>query len=204
MRQYRGSSGDDRRTERRSQLIDAAIRVYGEIGYANASVRKVCNAAGLTERYFYESFANSDDLLAAAFDRIVERLYVAVAAPTIAAEGAGGDPLEAKLTAYFEALRANPASTRVFLIEIPAMGGEIDTLFGAAMDRFGEVLLQSSVIPSRGDQGRLLVRGVCGGLLHIARQWISEGYSVPLEDVVRAARQLCEALSLADAPGLPF
>ena len=37
--------------------------VYGERGYRNATVKAVCDSAGLTERYFYESFANSEALL---------------------------------------------------------------------------------------------------------------------------------------------
>lgn len=36
-------------------------------GYRNATVKAVCEAAGLTERYFYESFSNSEELLVASF-----------------------------------------------------------------------------------------------------------------------------------------
>jgi AcrR family transcriptional regulator len=43
-------SQDERRAQRRSQLIAAAIQVYGEIGYRQATVKAVCEAAGLTER----------------------------------------------------------------------------------------------------------------------------------------------------------
>lgn len=50
-RTYRGVSQDERRAQRRSQLIGAAIQVYGERGYRQATVKAVCEAAGLTERY---------------------------------------------------------------------------------------------------------------------------------------------------------
>jgi AcrR family transcriptional regulator len=44
-------------------------------GYRNTTVKAVCEAAGLTERYFYESFANSEALLVAAFDTVSRRVF---------------------------------------------------------------------------------------------------------------------------------
>jgi AcrR family transcriptional regulator len=73
-RHYGGHSTEQRRLARRERLIEAATRVYGEVGYRNATVKAVCEAAGLTERYFYESFANSEALLIAAFDTVSHRL----------------------------------------------------------------------------------------------------------------------------------
>src|SRR6201988_5481549 len=73
-RQYGGHSAEERQLARRERLIEAAIRVYGEVGYRNATVKAVCEAAELTERYFYESFANSEALLIAAFDVVSPRL----------------------------------------------------------------------------------------------------------------------------------
>ena len=73
-RHYGGHSTEERRLARRERLIEAAIRVYGKVGYRNATVKAVCEAAELTERYFYESFANSEALLIAAFDAVSHRL----------------------------------------------------------------------------------------------------------------------------------
>src|SRR5919201_6585131 len=72
-RNYAGLSADERRLARRERLIEGAIRAYGELGYRNTTVKAVCEAAGLTERYFYESFANSEALLVAAFETVSRR-----------------------------------------------------------------------------------------------------------------------------------
>src|SRR2546421_10541252 len=72
-RNYAGLSAEERRLARRERLIEGAIRAYGELGYRNTTVKAVCEAAGLTERYFYESFANSEALLVAAFDTVSRR-----------------------------------------------------------------------------------------------------------------------------------
>src|ERR1700734_2808287 len=74
-RRYRGSPPDERRAERRCQLLRAAIEVYGKRGYRRATIKAVCAAAGLTERYFYESFANSEMLLAACYDAVTRELF---------------------------------------------------------------------------------------------------------------------------------
>ena len=77
-RNYAGLSADERRLARRERLIEGAIRAYGELGYRNTTVKAVCEAAGLTERYFYESFANSEALLVAAFDTVSRRVFTPV------------------------------------------------------------------------------------------------------------------------------
>ena len=74
-RPYRGVSPEERRTQRRSRLVEAAVAVYGERGYRNATVKAVCEQAGLTERYFYESFANSEELLIACFNAVTFSMF---------------------------------------------------------------------------------------------------------------------------------
>src|SRR6201988_2844271 len=74
-RNYAGLSADERRLARRERLIEGPSRAYGELGYRNTTVKAVCEAAGLTERYFYESFANSEALLVAAFDSVSRRVF---------------------------------------------------------------------------------------------------------------------------------
>ena len=73
-RRYRGSSTEERRAVRRQQLIDAAIQVYGEYGYRHSGVKQVCDAAGLTQRYFYESFGHSDELLIACYEQAARKV----------------------------------------------------------------------------------------------------------------------------------
>jgi AcrR family transcriptional regulator len=71
---YGGVSKEERRAERRARLVAAASKVYGEQGFRQASVKSVCVEAGLTERYFYESFSNSEELLLAAYHSVIVQL----------------------------------------------------------------------------------------------------------------------------------
>src|SRR3569833_323581 len=76
----------DRRIERRTLLVDAGFRLFGDEGEAAVSVRSVCRECGLNTRYFYESFADVDDLLGAVYDRVSAELVEVVAATIEQAE----------------------------------------------------------------------------------------------------------------------
>lgn len=60
----------DRQALRRDELIAAGIGLLGSPGGPSLTVRAVCRAAGLTERYFYESFADRDEYVAAVYDEV--------------------------------------------------------------------------------------------------------------------------------------
>jgi AcrR family transcriptional regulator len=60
----------DRQALRRDELITAGIGLLGSPGGPSLTVRAVCRVAGLTERYFYESFTDRDDYVAAVYDEV--------------------------------------------------------------------------------------------------------------------------------------
>jgi len=186
-RRYRGQSPAERAAERRALLIEAAVGVYGEVGYRNASVKAVCEAAGLTERYFYESFTGSDDLLAAAYQVVVADLHAAMRA---AAE-ASRDPVRAALEVYYTRLRASPKAARVFLVEIGGVSAKVDAVVREALANAEPML--APTLKARVAAPELLVAGVVGGVIQIALDWIASGYARPLEDVVEAALGVCVA-----------
>lgn len=67
-RRYGGKSAEERRAERRAQLVEAALEIWQEQGWAAVTMRGVCAHAGLTDRYFYESFTDRDALLGTVWD----------------------------------------------------------------------------------------------------------------------------------------
>ncbi len=61
---------EDRQALRRDQLIAAGVTLLGGEGGPSLTVRAVCRAAGLTERYFYESFVDRDEFVRAVYDDV--------------------------------------------------------------------------------------------------------------------------------------
>jgi AcrR family transcriptional regulator len=188
-RPYRGVPQDERRAQRRSQLIAAAIAVYGERGYRQATVKAVCEAAGLTERYFYESFANSEDLLIASFNAVTYAVFGEIRAAAQQAGRGRAARARSMLRAYFAALQREPLSARVFLVEIRGVSRAVDKAFDAALRAIGEEVART-VAPPGAVADPLLEAGVVGGVIHIALRWIEDGYSPDIERVTDSALRL--------------
>ena len=193
---YQGVPLERRRAVRREALIRAAIAVYGERGYRAATVRSVCAAAGLTERYFYESFDNSEALLVASYEAVIDAMLGEMRA---AAEGAPVDRRAAAvLRSYYALLRREPEAARVFLAEIAGVSPAVDRVSGAALKAFG-LLLDAAMngAEAREPSPGLLRAGVTGGIIHVALRWIAGGYAEPIDAVVEQAARLCGTLKQA-------
>jgi AcrR family transcriptional regulator len=73
---------EDRQALRRDELIAAGVTLLGGEGGPALTVRAVCRAAGLTERYFYESFTDRDQFVRAVYDDVCTRAMAALMSAT--------------------------------------------------------------------------------------------------------------------------
>ncbi|GAA5080332.1 TetR/AcrR family transcriptional regulator [Nocardia iowensis] len=92
VRTWGGRTTEERRAERRARLIDAALDIWIENGWAAVTMRGVCQRTALNDRYFYEHFTDRDALLGDAWDAVCAEVYADLAA--IAAEHIEQPPLE--------------------------------------------------------------------------------------------------------------
>jgi AcrR family transcriptional regulator len=58
---------------RRDNLVAAGVQLLGGADGPALTVRAVCREAGLTERYFYESFSDRDEFVRAVYDDVCTR-----------------------------------------------------------------------------------------------------------------------------------
>ncbi|HWF71337.1 MAG TPA: TetR family transcriptional regulator, partial [Mycobacterium sp.] len=73
-RPYRGIEAADRTATRRARLLGAGLDLLGADDAAELTVRGICRQAGVAARYFYESFADKDEFVAAVFDWVIADL----------------------------------------------------------------------------------------------------------------------------------
>ncbi len=111
---FKGVSADDRRNDRRNRLVQAAFEIAGSDGAGALGVGRVCLAAGLTKRYFYESFASLAQLESAVVDHAIAVMSERVD-PFRPAEPGG--PPRAWLEAFVGALVDDRCLARVLLTE---------------------------------------------------------------------------------------
>ena len=73
---------EDRQALRRDELIAAGVHLLGGGSGPAVTVRAVCREAGLTERYFYESFSDRDEFVRAVYDDVCTRAMSALMSAT--------------------------------------------------------------------------------------------------------------------------
>jgi AcrR family transcriptional regulator len=111
---FKGVSADERRIDRRKRLVGAAFGIAGTEGAGALGVGRVCLAAGLTKRYFYESFASLAELESAVVDHAITAMAERV--DPFRPTGPGGPP-QAWLEAFVGALVDDECLARVLLAE---------------------------------------------------------------------------------------
>src|ERR1044072_5996381 len=70
-RSYRGMSADERLAERRERLVSAAYGLYADPGFPETTIERLCAAARISNRAFYECFSGRDELMQTVYDRCV-------------------------------------------------------------------------------------------------------------------------------------
>lgn len=192
-RRYRGTSTEERKAQRRQQLIDAAARIYGEHGYRHSGVKQVCDAAGLTQRYFYESFGHSDELLIACYEQTARK----VREWNMAAAEAAGDDRSARsramLQAYFTYLRENPNEARLLLVDIRGISPSVDEAIDRSLRASSQDMTRALAQPGQ-HFDEMLQAGILGGVIHIALYWMESGYRQSVETVTETALKLGASL----------
>ncbi|MGY2060393.1 TetR/AcrR family transcriptional regulator, partial [Nocardia gipuzkoensis] len=116
-RRYGGIDAELRVAARREQLLRAGYELFGTRGVLDTGVKDVCREAGLTDRYFYESFAGTGELFVTVFDAVVSELFDAVAAAVAAEPAAGDRKLRAGIGTFLEALAADRRRLRIVFAE---------------------------------------------------------------------------------------
>ncbi|MDV7999889.1 TetR/AcrR family transcriptional regulator [Rhodococcus sp. IEGM 1408] len=190
-RPYRGVSAEERRSARRRQLLDAALELAGTRGVERATMTAICAQAGLTERYFYESFTARDQLLLTLVDEIAEQLRAAVLAALAQTEGDTAARAHAAIAAFAALLTDDPRKGRVAIIEsatVPALRQRRHELFrdfAALVATQAQALFGDRALPAPRDEisARLLV----GGLGELITAWLQAETSAGIEDIVDEA-----------------
>ncbi len=195
VRPWRGVSAGERTARRRERLLEAGLEVFAARGYARSTVRDVCREAGLTERYFYESFSDREALLKALADRIVDDFLAAVA-PGVAQITV--DPPAAihdGVRAFVASLADDPRRARLLLVETvgvsPAaedhrrevIGQLLAFLRVAARDAFGREAQDSPEV-------ELVGRALIGASNELLVAYVRGELGVGREELVATLSQL--------------
>lgn len=182
----------DRRAERRALLVDAAFRLFGDGGEAATSVRSVCRECGLNTRYFYESFADTDDLLGAVYDEVSAALAVDVEAAMAGADDSVRARTRAGIAAVLGFSSADPRRGRVLFTDARA-NPVLSARRAATQDLLREAVLSEGGRLNPGSDPVAAQVGAAmytGAMAELAQQWLGGNLGDDLEVVVDYALRL--------------
>jgi AcrR family transcriptional regulator len=163
---------DTRRAERRNRLLAAGLELFGTKGIAETRIDEVCGEAGLTKRYFYESFDSLEDLVHAVVEQVIADLS-AIVLPAVAASG-WRNPRPA-LSAFIGALFDDPRLVRLLVLETHV--GSLATRRQEFIERAVDLWLLTdpgaSNDPAHLPTLRLLAHAMGGAAGEVALAWVN-------------------------------
>ena len=116
-----GVHRDQRVENRRNKLLEAGLEEIGTNGYAKARIKDICKLAGLTERYFYESFKNKEELLSCIYKDILDELIDNLQAHLVQSESEPQDAITAIFRQFYDTFQKDPRKARILYFEIELM-----------------------------------------------------------------------------------
>lgn len=201
-RTYGGQSVEDRRRERRKRLLRAGLEVFGEEGYRNSSIAKVCATADVVRAQFYEHFTNREDLLVAVYDWIqAEAQDDVVAALTAAPADAGiEDRARAAMTAFTRSIGNDPRRAAIMFVEVVGVSPRVEQRRLARREVWAEFLrfelqraLGDSYVPPGGYSNA--AAGFIGALMGLIHHWSTAGSDSDPDDIIEVATRFLVSLT---------
>lgn len=185
---YGGMNATLREEERRKKLIEAGLEAFGTKGYAKTSIKTICALAGLTERYFYESFLNKEDLLRAVYRELIEEEKSAALEALQDPQIIPGEAASHAIRMFYERFQQDPRKAQTQLFEVLGVSLSIDHEYQNAMRILADMVkiflcrafpgirpeALSSIIPT----------GLAGSIILICQEWVLDGFVTPLDEII--------------------
>lgn len=143
------------------RVLEAALKLFAERGYAATSVRDVAAAAGVKPATIYAHYPSKEHILAELCRVGHEEQYRSVRTAVLASGGAPRDQIVAYVRAHVGFHTTYPMLAVVSNSELHVLGEEL----GAAtfvLRRQSEELMQD-----------IVKRGIDGGAFHVADPWLA-------------------------------
>ncbi|WP_328602430.1 TetR/AcrR family transcriptional regulator [Nocardia terrae] len=195
----------ERKAERRQRFLDAAIRIFGERGYANCSLADVCAAAGLSKRQFYEEFQTREDVLVAAYDQIQDQAGAALAT-ALSTMGSDPDPTETvtqALSGFLGSIGSDPHRAKVAFVEVVGVSERMEQHRRERRHAWTDII-RLAVPPLAGTNAairgnpELAASALIGAINGLAHEWLLSEPRPPVSDLVEVLVPMAVSLILRE------
>jgi len=166
-----------RESERKKQILNSAIKVFGEKGFQNATIAEIAKDAGVGDATIYEYFRNKEDLLLAIPVEVTKELIPQIEDHMMGIKGAL-NKLRKFIWWYVNYIEKNPGYGAIVLLELKTSKTYVSTEAYQAARTFYQVVLD--IIKEGQNDGSIkkeinvyLARSLCvGAIEHIIIRWL--------------------------------
>jgi AcrR family transcriptional regulator len=209
MTDRRGAGGprerDDRRAERRTQLLEAAVGAIRQIG-PGVTMEQLAKAGGVTKPILYRHFGDRDGLISAIAEQFSTDLLTSVTTP-LAADATARELLRSTVDSYVSFIERDPNLYR-FMVRHPPERGEGLTQINSLVDLIARqvAVVAGERLRQAGRDSGAAVPWAYGivGLVHQAGDWWVDDQTMSRETLVNyLVALLWEGLDGAPPPTGP-
>lgn len=188
------------RDERRSQLLSAAVEIFGARGYHAASMDEVAEAAGVSKPVLYQHFPSKFELYLALLDQVVDDLIGRVQA-AVDSTTHNRERVAATMAAFLDFVNDPQRAYRlVFESDLPTSEPVQERLWRLDRElgtRIGAVIASDTDLPL--PEAELLAVSLIGIAEVSARIWSRDPQGIALD----RARELISSLAWRGIRGFP-
>lgn len=186
-RKYAGQTGGERVAARRTALLEAALELVGERGWAQLSIEALCRRAGLNKRYFYESFGDLDAAMAALIDRLAKGI-VDASLDAMPERGTPEEMTTASVRSFVDFFADDPHRARVLLEAPPPGGAAAERRTAATRQAVALAAARGRTVFQAGDAAgfELAASMVVGGTGQAVLDWLEGRVDCTREELIDA------------------
>ena len=127
-------------TDQRLRIAAGMTEAMGDAGYVGTSVADIIGRAGVSRETFYRLFDDKQDCFLSTFDLVAAILVERVEQAPVS--GTRLERVQSVVDAYLQLLADEPASARLFLVEVHAAGDEAIARRAAVQERLVEFVVE--------------------------------------------------------------
>lgn len=201
-RGWAGTTLADRRVDRRRRLLDVGLDLLGTEGSAAVSVRSVCRSARLTDRYFYENFADRDALLLAVYDAVAyEAGQVLIGAVASRANSDDETVARVAVDAFLDLITEDPRKGRVLLLE-PLADQALGARSVAVSPAFAHII-RAQLGSADETASELTATAIVGAMANLLIRWLDGSLTVDRNALAEYCVRLLVATMGLASPATP-
>lgn len=188
-RDYRGMTAEQRLADRRERLLTAAYTLFAGAGFTATTIERLCAAARISNRAFYECFTGREDLMRAVYDRCVEETLRAVSRAIGAAAPDPDSRIQAGIGEYITFVTRDVRRARIMHVEVRRAGDILTTQRQRAVTGFTQIIEKTlGELPvGPPERTHLLALGMVGAIQELLIEWVLADAPPPLDHLIETA-----------------